>query len=157
MAMRGPIEALGLVERFWLKANKGSPDECWLWSGRPSRYGYGELRFAGKTLKAHRVSFAIANGREATAGVCHHCDTRLCVNPAHLFDGDQLANMRDAVEKGRQAYGDGLATKLTSENVSDIRLRVANGELQATVARLYGVGQDHISRIVNRHCWARVQ
>lgn len=154
MAVRGPIESLSLEERFWLKVNKAAPGGCWLWTGRPSRYGYGELRFKGKTLKAHRISFALANGRGADAFVCHRCDVRLCVNPAHLFAGTQADNMADAKSKGRQAKGDRIATKLTSAAVAEIRESVAAGETQTAVAGRHGVSQNHVSRIVRRERWA---
>lgn len=145
------------VARFWSKVRRADAGSCWEWLGAPSRYGYGEMRVGGrvggKLLKAHRISFELANGRPAALHVCHHCDNRLCVNPAHLFEGTGADNLADMARKGRKAVGDRLAWKLSSVQVKLIRAACADGESQASVARRFSVGQDHVSRIVNRLVW----
>jgi hypothetical protein len=72
--------------------------------------GYGTMyvRFAkgvfGRQL-AHRVSWFLEHGKWPEQNILHTCDTPLCVNPAHLIDGSQAENMRQAIERGRVAYG----------------------------------------------------
>lgn len=98
------------IRRFWSHVARSDPDSCWLWQGSKSGSGYGKVGILGKLHSAHRISYFLSHG-EIPDGmdVCHNCpggDHRLCVNPAHLFLGSRLENMRDAVAKGRVATGD---------------------------------------------------
>lgn len=89
-----------LFARFWEKVRV--TDGCWEWEAHKTRLGYGKFRIGRKLLSAHRVAFGIF--REPIPcglDVLHACDNRPCVNPAHLFLGTQLDNVRDMWRKGR--------------------------------------------------------
>lgn len=150
-----------LEHRFWRHVDKRGPDECWQWTAGASNRGYGGMsRRIGpgrwSRQLAHRLSwefhFASPPGEKL---VCHRCDNRLCVNPAHLFLGTNADNMADAKHKGRIRSGEhhGLA-KLTAEQVREIRrARSESTVSQRELGLRFGVSESQVSRIVRRTDW----
>jgi hypothetical protein len=128
--------------RFWAKVDKTG--DCWLWTARLNRKGYGEFRFVdGSTQLAHRVSWMLAYGAFSQRCVLHKCDVRRCVRPDHFFEGTKGDNNRDMYAKGRGFRGqhgpsgerNGQA-KLTRNDVVAIR----NSSLSSRkIAPLYGI------------------
>jgi hypothetical protein len=76
---------------------------CMEWQLSKNKDGYGYVWFQGRNHYAHRVAFALANNVELAVSdyILHRCDNPPCVNPQHLFLGDQLTNVHDATAKGR--------------------------------------------------------
>lgn len=156
------IGCLGL--RFWAKVDQsGGPEACWLWRGKPNKWGYGTFYFAGRVRRATHVSLFLTTGALPAPGVMalHRCDTPRCVNPAHLFLGTMRDNMRDAVAKGRHRNGiiqgevNGKS-KLTAERVRLIRHAHAHGTAVKTLAAAHGVSIRAIYYVVNRRTWKHV-
>jgi hypothetical protein len=86
---------------FWSRAD---PDgDCLIWQRSTFSKGYGRIELFGEVL-AHRVAYIFANGPIPEGMlVLHSCDTPSCIQPRHLFLGDQGDNMRDMSSKGRAA------------------------------------------------------
>jgi hypothetical protein len=104
-----PLLRQVVAERFWAKVSIAGPDECWLWTGAVRggrRSGYGSFAMGRKQVLAHRFAYMLEYGPiPRDVDVCHRCDVRLCVNPAHLWTGTNADNVMDCVQKGRSWQG----------------------------------------------------
>lgn len=83
---------------FWAMVDKAG--ECWPLIGK-TLDKHQSVHFNGRSMRAHRVSYALVHGETPSLMVCHTCDRGGCVNPDHLFLGTHTDNMRDMTDKGR--------------------------------------------------------
>lgn len=96
------IQIEKITPRFWTFVEK--QNECWLWKGTKTTTGYGDFRYGhASRIKAHRFSFLLDKGYLPTKFVLHVCDTPLCVNPKHLYEGTPKENSQDMIKKGRHS------------------------------------------------------
>ena len=134
------------VEKFWLRVDRRGADECWPWTGAyHGKRAYGSFYFGRRErVAAHRFAFQLANGPIPDGMcVCHRCDVRGCVNPAHLFLGTDADNKRDMFEKGRVPSGERhWRSRLTTSAVEEIR---SSSEPNHVLAIRFGVCRSTVS------------
>lgn len=100
-------------QRFWSHVDKSAgPNGCWYWTAFRSEHNYGKVTVSnGQHCLAHRVAFEIGHGRKIGRDIDGHLFTidhlcanaaatpeeayecRACVNPAHLAEKTQRANV----------------------------------------------------------------
>lgn len=144
-------------ERFWKRVKK--TDGCWLWTGHVGKHGYGQITINESSCTVHRVSWRLHFGfiPEGMC-VCHHCDTRLCIKPDHLFLGTVQDNIADMVKKGRskivKTSNRRVQYKLNEQDVNKIRDLLKEGNLyQREIAKMFGVTQTNIGLIKRGKTW----
>lgn len=150
--MRVEVKAQNLATWAIAVASAGQDGPCIEWSGYLTPKGYGVYRRHGAHA-VHRSIWIELNGPIADGlMVCHRCDNRRCLRPAHLFLGTAKDNSADMVAKGRSPSPrnerSGKA-RLTNEQVNEIRRLRASGVSCAALARAFGVHSAHVSRICN--------
>lgn len=113
---------------------------CWLWNGAKSATGYGVLTWKRKTYRAHRFSWAVANGRHPKGMLLHSCDVKPCVNPNHLREGSHAENMREAVDRGMHRRGEDRHNAILNEEaVKVLRFLKERGYTYKRLAEAYGL------------------
>lgn len=134
-------------------------DGCWIWEGgRSLAHGkYPRAAFHPSSKRttseyASRSSYRLYVGPISKGMfVCHKCDNGMCVNPDHLFIGTVKDNQRDMVNKGRSRRGRDNNSKLTPEQVLEIR---SIPKYTRGTHTKYGVSPVTVSVIRSRQSWA---
>ncbi len=143
-------------EDFWAKVKAGTKEECWFWIGKTAPSGYGFIKYKAKTWTAHRLAFYLTTKTEPEV-VCHKCDVRSCCNPHHLFGGTHADNVKDKIKKDRQPRGAShYRSYFNEKDILDIRKRKALGQKQRDIAKVYGVSEGLISKIVKKTNWKHI-
>lgn len=149
-----------VLARFWAKVSRAGENECWVWTASTTKFGHGKMLVDGKLLGAHVISWMIHRGT-VTQSILHKCDNPPCVNPNHLFEGDQRDNVHDAMSKGRLKPGIGTSkpnSVLTPNKVIVLRQRFAAGNVTCvTLANELGISDETVRAAITRRTWKHVQ
>lgn len=157
MTLPYPIEF-----RFWENVEK-KDSGCWEWTGDTCK-GYGKLfveaervngKYQQRSMLAHRFSYELEYGPfDQSLCVLHRCDNPPCIRPDHLFLGTRTDNYNDMKAKGRAKHRN--FTKLTEEQVLEIRSRAARGEGYTALGKEFGLARNNIWHIVVGRAWRDV-
>ena len=150
----------GSPHQFLKDIQRIETDECVIWPFHIQSTGYGQVRFRGANINAHRAALILSTGVDPAEKHAAHepvvCHNRACVNPRHLRWATPAENMQDRAKDGTQPRPFGElqgSSKLTQEDVASIR---GSKKRQKELAKEYGVSRSQISRIVRRERWAHV-
>lgn len=147
------------IDRFWSKVNRGNKTECWAWMASGDVDKRGQFRHSenGKSqyLKSPRVAWYLFHGYDPYPElVLHNCNNPNCCNPHHCRLGDDADNRRDSEEAGTHCHGiQHGCSKLTENNVREIRHALLKGTTGVELAKRYRVYPTLISKIKNRQIW----
>lgn len=144
------VKAQTVVEASGCHVFTGSKDDC----------GYGRINKDGKLVRLHREVWKKEHGKIGKKNViCHTCDNPACINPDHLFIGNQEDNIADMDKKGRRIslFGSdhGMA-KLTEKMIPAIRQMLKRGDTCQDIAKLFGVTDMTIRHIKKGRTWKHV-
>lgn len=147
----------------YLTSFKVAPSGCWEWTGNVSARGYGHICYwrgnSYHSTGAHRFFYSYHKRRiKEGMNICHTCDNRLCVNPEHLWEGTQSANVKDMVRKQRGLVGcKNALNRYTEEQIKYVRDKYTAGEATyEQLAKELGCNKGHIGKIIRREMWQHV-
>jgi DNA-binding XRE family transcriptional regulator len=149
--------------RFMDSFESGDENACWEWRGTKNNAGYPLFSFKGRMISATKTAYSIYYKRKIPKGwvVSHTCHNVACMNPDHLYITSRSDLTKELYESGRmkpanQKGADNPNSKLTEDDVREIRRRKEEGATHMELAEEYGVTKTTISQIYNRKLWSHV-
>lgn len=151
----------GHFDRSILQNFDLDPDtDCWIWRGKPTAAGHGQINRNGITVTAHRFIYNALVGDPGPDITVHHtCPNRLCINPDHQEERlhsdhrrhhalDKWA--RQKAEPGQRLIGlEGTYTRVSEDDRAEI-CRLCQGRVatQQELAVRFGISRRTVQTIV---------
>lgn len=155
----------GIAKRIALHSYRTSSG-CLIWNAAIVRGypvttlyipGKNGTRYKKKTAKVHRLSLEIRLGRrlDSSEFACHTCDNKSCIEPTHLYPGNNSQNMRDrSARTWRQSGETCPMAKLTNKQAVNIR---NSKEPTKILAKKFNVSGPTITRIRAGTTWKNIK
>ncbi|MFA8385423.1 MAG: hypothetical protein ACEPO2_07345 [Pelagibaca sp.] len=147
----------------WLAAHvEFSGSECLTWPFARSNGGRGKVKIHGREEGAHRAMCRLAHGNPESEELeaAHSCGKghKGCVNPKHLRWATRQENVADKFVHGTTLRGDlSPGSKLTPDDVKNIRRLAAQALPQSVIATQYEIHQSMVSKIASGSAWSWLQ
>ena len=136
---------------------------CLIWNYNRDEKGYA---VAGNRGRVHRIVCNEVYGNAPTDkphalhdnGRGYGCGRDGCINPHHLYWGNEQDNANDRIIQGTQVRGETAGNHiLTEKEVIKIRkLYSAGGWTHQQLADIFGVVRQTIGDIINRRRWRHI-
>lgn len=148
-----PFTNKELKEHIATRFTVNPETECWEWNRATDRLGYARTNYVDENgkwkvlLNLHRYVFKAYNGRirKATPVIRHRCNNRCCINPAHLVQGTQYENVRDAILSNTHAsLHQNEVRRLTPEERHEVYVALSEGESMYSVAKRFNSSISNI-------------
>jgi len=132
-----------------------TPDgDCLHWNGCKDKDGYGLTSISGVKMSAHRAVMSFIHD-VTNQYVLHKCTNRDCINPNHLYLGDQKQNVQDQIDAGTFVYGSKNGKALLDEmSVEHIRSSMFSTK---ALAKYYNVSYHTIWDVKRNRSWKQVK
>ena len=134
------------------KADKDPETGCLVWNKVRDKDGYGITSISGTKLPAHRAVMSFLTDVTGKY-VLHKCDNSGCINPEHLYLGNQKDNIADQITNGTNSGVNKITAKLSASQVREIR---ASTLAPKELALVYNVSYHCVWDILNFRSWKNV-
>lgn len=162
---------LKIYNKLTEKINK-IDNGCWEFNHSLNNKGYGRIscKFESdpkiKNYYAHRAMWISIYGPEFEKPfVCHRCDNPKCINPKHLFLGNNSDNMLDCNKKGRanrelavlKYRGENHPRATITEKIAiEIKELFKNGMRFCDISKKYGIHKNTVLRLCRNQTWKHI-
>lgn len=130
-------------------------DECVLYPGPINQYGYGcPLTINKRRVAPHVYATELRDGPCPPDMECLHgsCNNPLCIRHTHW--GTHAENAADTIRDGTSRRNKQTRSKLTDDDVFEIRRLAATGLQFVVIAKQFGVDPKAISGIAKNKSWS---